>query len=39
MKMQTAIPAERDGTVTRILARPDHVVDARDLLLELQLSS
>jgi biotin carboxyl carrier protein len=39
MKMQTAIPTERDGTVTRILARPDHVVDARDLLLELQLSS
>ena len=35
MKMQTAIQAERDGTVKRILARPDHVVDARDLLLEL----
>jgi pyruvate carboxylase len=36
MKMQTAIPAERDGTVKRLLARPDHVVDARDLLLELE---
>jgi len=35
MKMQTAIQAERGGTVKRILARPDHVVDARDLLLEL----
>ncbi len=38
MKMQTAIQAERDGTVKRILARPDHVVDARDLLLELDAS-
>jgi pyruvate carboxylase len=35
MKMQTAITADRDGTVKRILARPDHVVDAKDLLLEL----
>jgi len=35
MKMQTAITADRDGTVKRILARPDHVVDAKDLLLEI----
>jgi pyruvate carboxylase len=38
MKMQTAIPAERDGTVKRVLARADHVVDARDLLLEVDLA-
>jgi pyruvate carboxylase len=36
MKMQTAITAERDGTVKRILARADHVVDAKDLLLEIE---
>jgi pyruvate carboxylase len=36
MKMQTAITADRDGTVKRILARPDHVVDAKDLLLEIE---
>jgi pyruvate carboxylase len=37
MKMQTAITADKDGTVKRILARPDHVVDAKDLLLELDI--
>jgi pyruvate carboxylase len=39
MKMQTAITADRAGTVKRILARPDHVVDAKDLLLEIEPES
>ena len=37
MKMQTAIPAERDGLVKRVVVKPDHVVDAGDLLLELEV--
>ncbi len=37
MKMQAAIPAEKDGVVKRIVVQPDHVVDAKDLLLELEL--
>ncbi|MBI2995020.1 MAG: pyruvate carboxylase [Gammaproteobacteria bacterium] len=36
MKMQTALTADRHGIVKRVLARPDHVVDAKDLLLEFE---
>jgi len=37
MKMQTAIPAERDGLVKRVVVKLDHVVNAGDLLLEMEV--
>ena len=38
MKMQTTVPAEVDGKVKRVIARPNHIVDTGDLLLELEKS-
>ena len=35
MKMETAITAERDATVARILVAPGERIEAKDLLLEL----
>jgi pyruvate carboxylase len=35
MKMETAVRAERDGSVKEILARPGLQVDAKDLLMIL----
>lgn len=39
MKMQTAIPAERDGRIVRVLCKADHVVDTGDLLVEVSDSA
>jgi len=36
MKMETAVVADRDGTVKRVVVPPDTEVDAKDLLLELE---
>jgi len=36
MKMQTAVPAEKAGVVRRVVARPDHAVDAGELLFEIE---
>ncbi len=36
MKMETAISAERDGTVLKVLVAPGDQVGAKDLLVELQ---
>ena len=36
MKMQTSVPAEKAGIVRRVAVSPDHVVDAGDLLLEIE---
>ena len=36
MKMQSAIPAEREGRVRRVLVNPDQIVDAGDLLVEIE---
>jgi pyruvate carboxylase len=36
MKMETSITAERDATVTRVLARIGDQFDAKDLLVELE---
>jgi pyruvate carboxylase len=33
MKMETSVRAERDGTVTEVVAKPGEQVDAKDLLL------
>ena len=35
MKMETAVTAERDGTVTRVLVAPGDRVEPKDLLIEL----
>jgi pyruvate carboxylase len=35
MKMETAVRAEADGEVARVLARPGQQVDSKDLLIEL----
>jgi pyruvate carboxylase len=35
MKMETAIVAERDATVARVLVQPGDRVEAKDLLVEL----
>ncbi|MGN6447676.1 MAG: biotin/lipoyl-containing protein, partial [Brucella intermedia] len=32
MKMETAIHAERDGTIAEVLVRPGEQIDAKDLL-------
>jgi len=37
MKMLSAIPAEQDGRIKRVLCRTDHVVDTGDLLIELEV--
>ena len=34
MKMETAIRAERDGTIARVVAEANAKVDAKDLLIE-----
>ncbi len=36
MKMETAISADRDGTIARVLVAPDDEVDAKDLLVEFE---
>ncbi len=36
MKMQSAIPAEQDGRIVRVICKPDHVVDTGDLLIEME---
>ena len=36
MKMETAVSADRDGSVKRIVVSVGSQVDAKDLLLELQ---
>lgn len=33
MKMETAIHAERDGTIAEVLVRPGEQIDAKDLLI------
>jgi pyruvate carboxylase len=33
MKMETALHAERDGTVAELLVRPGDQIDAKDLLI------
>jgi pyruvate carboxylase len=32
MKMETAVRADRDGTIDEVLVRTGHAVDAKDLL-------
>ena len=32
MKMETAVRADRDGTIDEVLVRTGHTVDAKDLL-------
>ena len=34
--MQTSVPAEKAGIVRRVVVSPDHIVDAGDLLLEIE---
>ena len=36
MKMETAIPAERDGVIARIVTPAGSQVDAKDLLVEFE---
>ena len=35
MKMETAVTAERDATIARVLVAPGERIEAKDLLLEL----
>jgi len=36
MKMETAVSAERDGTVKRVVSGPGAQVEAKDLLIEFE---
>jgi len=37
MKMQSSIPAEQDGRETRVLCKPNPVVDTGDPLIEYEV--